>query len=137
VAFLLIAVATAGKTSSYVTSLPIVGGIVASGVFLLFIAIIGLVGAVKHNQILLFFYMVVLFANVLIQFSVACACLAVDTQEELDLASKVHVNFTLETLRFKFLLFLNFLAILICSVLKFLQFLQLSINYNYKLFWLN
>jgi tetraspanin-13/31 len=92
VAFLLIGVATAGKTSSYVTSLPIVGGIVASGVFLLFIAIIGLVGAVKHNQILLFFYMVVLFAIFLIQFSVACACLAVDTQEELDLASKAWVK---------------------------------------------
>jgi hypothetical protein len=33
------------------SSLHIVGGIVASGVFLLFIAVAGLYGAVKHHQV--------------------------------------------------------------------------------------
>ena len=81
--------ATYGKTSNILGSIPIVGGIVASGVFLLFIAVAGLIGALRHHQILLFFYMVILFAIFVIQFSVACACLAVDTDEELDIAQKV------------------------------------------------
>jgi tetraspanin-13/31 len=51
IAFLLIGVATYGKTSNMITSLNIVGGIVASGVFLLFIAVVGLYGAMKHHQV--------------------------------------------------------------------------------------
>ena len=41
----------AGKVSGIVTSLPIVGGITASGVFLLFISVVGLIGAMKHHQV--------------------------------------------------------------------------------------
>jgi len=86
VGFILIGVATAGKASSMVTSLPIVGGIVACGIFLLMIAIMGLIGAIKHHQVLLFFYMVVLFILFIVQFSVACACLAVDDKTQLQIA---------------------------------------------------
>lgn len=92
VAFLLIGVAAAAKSSNYVTSLPIVGGIVACGVFLLFISIVGLYGAVKHHQITLFFYMVVLFAIFVIQFSVACASLAASTEDELNIIKKAWDN---------------------------------------------
>lgn len=53
--FILIGVATYGKAANLVTSLPIIGGIVACGIFLLVIAIMGLIGAVKHHQVLLFF----------------------------------------------------------------------------------
>ncbi len=88
IAFLLIGVATYGKTSNMVTSLGTVGGIVASGVFLLFIAVAGLFGAVKHHQVALFVYMVVLFAIFVIQFSVACACLAVSEKDQIDIARK-------------------------------------------------
>jgi len=55
VGFILIGVATYAKAASVVTSLPIIGGIVACGVFLLIISIMGLIGAVKHHQVLLFF----------------------------------------------------------------------------------
>lgn len=51
VAFVLIGVATYGKTSNVITSLEIVGGVVASGIFLLFIAVAGLFGALKHHQV--------------------------------------------------------------------------------------
>jgi len=88
VAFLLIGVATYGKTSNMVTSLGTVGGIVASGVFLLFVAVAGLFGAMKHHQVALFVYMVVLFAIFVIQFSVACACLAVSEQDQIGIARK-------------------------------------------------
>ena len=88
-AFLLIGVAAAAKNADYIRSVSTVGGIVACGVFLLFIAIVGLYGTVKHHQILLFVYMVVLFSIFVIQFSVACACLAASTEDELNLTERV------------------------------------------------
>ena len=48
---MLIGVATYGKTSAVVDSLPIIGGIAASGVFLLIISIFGMIGAVRHHQV--------------------------------------------------------------------------------------
>ena len=113
VAFLLIGVAAAAKKAAILQSLPVVGGknlavffstkinlnnifqilgIVACGVFLLFIAIVGLYGAIKQHQIALFFYMVVLFSIFVIQFSVACASLAASTEDELQIMEKVRIN---------------------------------------------
>ena len=40
-----------GKVSGIVTSLPIIGGITACGVFLLIVSIIGLIGAMRHHQV--------------------------------------------------------------------------------------
>jgi len=70
-------------TSNKVSSLPIIGGVVACGVFLLIVSIGGIYATLKHHQVYLFFYMVVLFVLFIIQFSIACACLAVskDTQQ--------------------------------------------------------
>lgn len=55
VGFVLIGVGVYGRAASIVTNLPIVGGILACGVILIVISILGLVGAVKHNQVMLFF----------------------------------------------------------------------------------
>jgi len=88
VSFLMIGVAVHGKVSGIVTSLPIVGGITACGVFLLMISVIGLIGAVRHHQVLLFFYMVVLFLIFLIQFSCSCAALAINEDDEIRLIKK-------------------------------------------------
>jgi len=85
VSFLMIGVAVHGKVSGIVTSLPIVGGITACGVFLLMISVIGLIGAIRHHQVLLFFYMVVLFLIFLIQFSCSCAALAINEDDEIRL----------------------------------------------------
>ena len=86
---ILFGVAIHGQRSAYVDSLPIIAGIAASGFFLMCIAGLGLWGTVKHHQVALFFYMVVLFCLFVIQFSVACACLAVDEQQELYYAEYV------------------------------------------------
>ena len=96
VAFLLIGVATYAKTSNIIVTLPIVGGIVACGVFLLFVAILGLIATVKHHQVLLFFYMMILFVIFIIQFSVACACIGFDQNREENLSRDVskHKSFT-------------------------------------------
>lgn len=38
-----------------VSSIHIIGGVIAVGVFLLLIAIVGLIGAMHHHQVMLFF----------------------------------------------------------------------------------
>jgi len=73
-------------TSNKVTSLPIIGGIVACGIFLILISLIGIYGAARHHQVLLFFYMVILFLIFFIQFIVACVCLGVSSERQSELA---------------------------------------------------
>nr|CAD7261742.1 unnamed protein product [Timema shepardi]CAD7568514.1 unnamed protein product [Timema californicum] len=72
VAFILIGVAVYGRASALVTNLPIIGGILACGIFLILVSILGLIGAIKHHQ-----------------FSVACACLAVNMEQQHELAEQV------------------------------------------------
>lgn len=55
VACVLISVAVYGRASAQITNLPIVGGILACGVFLILISLLGLYGAAKHHQVVLFF----------------------------------------------------------------------------------
>ncbi|XP_072173644.1 tetraspanin-31-like [Diadema setosum] len=76
VALILIIVPSLAKSASYVSSLYIIGGIIACGIFLLLVAMVGLVGAIKHHQVCLFFYMLILFLVFLIQLSVSIAALA-------------------------------------------------------------
>lgn len=82
VGLLLIGVAAWGKGFGLVSSIHIIGGVIAVGVFLLLIAIVGLVGAVHHHQVMLFFYMVILFIVFLFQFGVSCSCLAMNSGQQ-------------------------------------------------------
>ncbi|XP_017868968.1 PREDICTED: tetraspanin-31-A isoform X1 [Drosophila arizonae] len=82
IGFLLIGVGVYARAASVVTNLPIVGGILACGVILICISLLGLAGAVKHHQVMLFFYMIILFMLFLIQFSIASSCLAVNSVQQ-------------------------------------------------------
>ncbi|XP_056418581.1 tetraspanin-31 [Hyla sarda] len=82
VGLLLIGVAAWGKGFGIVSSLHIIGGVIAIGVFLLFIAIIGLIGAVSHHQVMLFIYMVVLILIFIFQLVVSCSCLAMNSSQQ-------------------------------------------------------
>ncbi|XP_033121373.1 tetraspanin-31-B-like isoform X1 [Anneissia japonica] len=75
VSIILISVAATAQYAAVVTSTSVIGGIIACGVFLLIVALIGLVGAIKHHQVLLFFYMVILVLLFLIQLFVSIGCL--------------------------------------------------------------
>ncbi|KAL3278970.1 hypothetical protein HHI36_016488 [Cryptolaemus montrouzieri] len=88
VASILISVAVYGRAATIVTDLPIVGVLIACGIILIMISMLGLLGAVKHHQVMLFFYMVILFLLFLLQFSVACACLGVNTEQQEQLAEQ-------------------------------------------------
>jgi len=48
-------VAAYGKAVAVIATVSVLGGIIACGVFLLIIAIVGLIGAIKHHQVILFF----------------------------------------------------------------------------------
>ncbi|XP_045209133.2 tetraspanin-13-like isoform X1 [Mercenaria mercenaria] len=85
ISIILIGVAAYSRLAAIVVSLGLIGGIIACGVFLFFIALVGLIGAVRHHQVLLFFYMIILFLLFLLQFSLGCACLAVNREQEISL----------------------------------------------------
>ncbi|XP_028654491.1 tetraspanin-31 [Erpetoichthys calabaricus] len=85
VGLLLIGVAAWGKGFGIVSSIHIIGGVIAVGVFLLLISFVGLIGAVNHHQVMLFFYMVILFLVFLIQFGVSCSCLAMNQDQQVQL----------------------------------------------------
>jgi hypothetical protein len=51
----LISIAVYAKITAVLTSLPILGAVVTCGVFLLIISIFGLIGAVRHQLVILFF----------------------------------------------------------------------------------
>lgn len=81
------------STSIYANSINIVpnangvfGGLIFCGVFLFVISLIGLIGTLKHHQVCLFFYMVMLLIGFIIQFVIACVCLAfinINSQKDL------------------------------------------------------
>ena len=84
VGLLLIGVAAWAKGLGLVSSIHIVGGVIAVGVFLLLIAVAGLLGAVNHHQVLLFFYMIILGLVFIFQFGISCSCLAINLTKQTD-----------------------------------------------------
>ncbi|KAM4601356.1 tetraspanin-13a [Polymixia lowei] len=82
VSLLLIGVAAWGKWFGLVSSISVVAGVIGVGVFLLLVAFVGLCGARKHHQVLLFFYMIILFLVFVVQFSVSCACLSLNKDQQ-------------------------------------------------------
>lgn len=82
VSLLLIGVAAWGKWFDMVSSIRVVAGIIGVGIFLFLVAFVGLCGALRHHQVLLFFYMIILFIVFVVQFSVSCACLALNKDQQ-------------------------------------------------------
>uniref|UniRef100_A0A3Q3N3P2 Tetraspanin 13b n=1 Tax=Mastacembelus armatus TaxID=205130 RepID=A0A3Q3N3P2_9TELE len=82
VSLLMIGIAAWGKWFGLVSSFQVVGGVIGVGVFLFFVALAGLIGAMKHHQVMLFFYMIILFLVFVVQFSVSSACLAINREQQ-------------------------------------------------------
>ena len=68
--------------------------------------------ALPFSQVMLFFYMIVLFLIFVIQFSVACACLAVDEEQEINYASQVSPASFISSVVSTFLVVSNIVATL-------------------------
>ncbi|KAG9335645.1 hypothetical protein JZ751_004296 [Albula glossodonta] len=82
VSLLMVGIAAWGKWFGLVSSFQVVGGVITVGVFLFLVAVVGLIGAIKHHQVLLFFYMIILFLVFVVQLSVSCACLAINSEQQ-------------------------------------------------------
>ncbi|XP_034467823.1 tetraspanin-13-like [Hippoglossus hippoglossus] len=82
VSLLLIGGAAWGKWFGLVSSIRVVAGVIGVGIFLFLVAFVGLCGALKHHQVLLFFYMMILFLVFVVQFAVSCACLALNKDQQ-------------------------------------------------------
>ncbi|KAI4874523.1 hypothetical protein NFI96_016623 [Prochilodus magdalenae] len=82
VSLLMIAVAAWGKWFGLVSSFQVIAAVIGVGFFLFIVAVVGLCGALKHHQVFLFFYMVILFMVFIVQFSVSCACLAINQDQQ-------------------------------------------------------
>lgn len=85
---ILVGVAAYGKREEYLVNIPALGGVIACGVFLTLIAILGFIGAIRHNQIILFFYMIIMSLLFILQLSFSVAALAVTTDQQKDLIGK-------------------------------------------------
>eukprot|EP01137_Pigoraptor_chileana_P022313 Opistho-2@6919 len=85
IGIILIAVAAYAKGAAKLSSVSIAGGIIACGVFLFLVALIGFIGAHKHHQVLLFIYMVVLGIVFIIELGVSIAALAVSDGQKQDI----------------------------------------------------
>ncbi|KPP70881.1 tetraspanin-13-like, partial [Scleropages formosus] len=86
VSLLLIGIAAWGKWFGLISSFQVVGGVIGVGIFLFLVALIGLIGALKHHQ-----YMIILFMVFVVQLSVSCACLAINKEQQ-DLLLEVGWN---------------------------------------------
>eukprot|EP00112_Aurelia_sp_Birch-Aquarium-sp1_P017543 Seg408.2 transcript_id=Seg408.2/GoldUCD/mRNA.D3Y31 product=Tetraspanin-31 protein_id=Seg408.2/GoldUCD/D3Y31 len=66
-------------------SLPILGGVIACGVFILLTAILGLAGAIRHSQVMLFFYLIIMSLLFIVQLSVSIGALAITKDQQTEL----------------------------------------------------
>lgn len=82
VSMLLIGAAASGKWFGLVSSFRVVAGVIGVGIFLFMVAFVGLCGALRQHQVLLFFYMVLLFMVFIVQFSLSCACLTLSKDQQ-------------------------------------------------------
>lgn len=64
------------------TDLPIIPSVISCGIVLISLAVFGVYGAMKHHQVILFFYMIILFCLFIVQFAIACSCLAVSKHQQ-------------------------------------------------------
>ena len=84
-AIILIGVASYAKHANIANTVPIVGGIIACGVFLLFVAVLGLIATLRQSQALMFYYIIILSIIFILQFFISIACLGVKHEKESDL----------------------------------------------------
>jgi len=84
-AFILIGVASHAKHANIAETLPVVGGIIACGVFLLFTALLGLFATFKQSQALMFYFMIILGIIFILQFFISIACLGIKHEKEVTL----------------------------------------------------
>jgi len=88
ISIVLMSLAGYAKHVGIITAPPVVGGILAVGIFLFLVSFLGIFATVKHHQVGLFFYVVILFILFIVEFSVSIACLALSHTQQLSVIEK-------------------------------------------------
>ncbi|KAF4093750.1 hypothetical protein AMELA_G00005400 [Ameiurus melas] len=78
----LMSVAGYGKSFGIVWSLSIISVVMVVGVFLIFISMLGIFGALRQNQIILFTYILAMMLVFFFQFTVSCSCFALGREKQ-------------------------------------------------------
>ena len=84
----IIIVAAIARVGSYVTNIPLLGGVLACGIILLLGAILGIVGTARLSYIALRVYIPLLLCLVIVQFAVSVSALAMKSNEMDSLLAK-------------------------------------------------
>merc|ERR1711892_109106 len=92
VSFIIIGVAGYFRNVGIIVSTPLVGGILALGVMLTFISLLGIMATLRHHQVLLFFYVLVLFILFIVQFAVSISCLALSHLQQMEVVRTAWTN---------------------------------------------
>ncbi|KAI2810533.1 Tetraspanin-13 [Blomia tropicalis] len=74
----------------------VANGTLVCAIFLFMLSLLGFVGTVKHHQVILFFYMVILFVLFLGQFGISCILLASTTEQQHELVQNHWNSSTIE-----------------------------------------
>ncbi|XP_060767037.1 tetraspanin-31-like [Neoarius graeffei] len=83
----LIAAAAYGRSFGIVWSLSIISVVMVVGLFLIFVSTLGLVGALRQNQMVLFTYILAMMFVFVFQFAVSCSCLTLGKEKQEKLLS--------------------------------------------------
>ncbi|KAM9444290.1 tetraspanin-31-B-like isoform 2-T2 [Clarias gariepinus] len=78
----LLAAAGYGRSFGILWSLSIISVVMVVGVFLIFISMLGLIAALKQNQVVLFTYILAMMLVCILQFIVSCSCLALGREKQ-------------------------------------------------------
>eukprot|EP00128_Syssomonas_multiformis_P009253 Colp12_sorted_trinity150504_noHs@2130 len=97
VSIILIAVGAYGLGQKSISSVTITGGIVACGVFLFLLAIIGFIGGARAHPTVLNVYMGLLAIVFIIQFSISVAALAITDDQQKTVLSEAWIHLSDET----------------------------------------
>ncbi|POI29106.1 hypothetical protein CIB84_007143, partial [Bambusicola thoracicus] len=120
VSLLLIGIAAWGIGFGLISSFRVVGVAIAVGIFLFFIALVGLIECIFNYC---FQYMIILLLVFIVQFSVSCACLALNKEQQ---------NFTFKRSFVKLLKDKGETLCLIISLCFSFQILGVWLTYRYR-----
>jgi len=84
-AFIFLFFAIYSRVNSLIIDLHLFVGLIILSLYLIFLSIFGIIAVVKHHQVFLFFYIILLSILFLFQFILACTYLAIRGEKKYDL----------------------------------------------------
>jgi tetraspanin-13/31 len=84
-ALIFLSFAIYSRLNTSITDLHLFVGLLVLSIYLTFISLFGIAAVLKHHQVLLFFYIILLFVLFLVQFILACTYLSIHAEKKYEL----------------------------------------------------